>query len=109
MFDLKHYTFEIFCISDANKMDIGVGRDMFLANVRAGEHLYIGEKTVPDYQKLKREYDNTDTNSIVKNIQNYTRFIKANYKELAQLFVKKDEEGFKKICGAPQTFISDEE
>jgi hypothetical protein len=99
MFDLKKYTYEIFCIAGENDMDIGVGRDMFLANVRAGDHLYSGEHTIPDYKALKREYDNSTDTDIIAALQDYSNFTKANYKELTQMYVKKDIEGFKRLCG----------
>ena len=99
MFDLKKYTYDIFCIAKANKMDIGVGRDMFLANVRAGYRLYTGEHTIPDYKALKREYDNSTNADIIAAIQDYSNFTKVNYKELTQMYAKKDIEGFKRLCG----------
>lgn len=99
MFDLKKYTYDIFCIARANEKDIGVGRDMFLANVRAGYSLYTGEHTVPDYKALKREYDNSTDKDIVAALQDYNNFTKVNYKDLTQMYIKKDIEGFKRLCG----------
>ncbi len=99
MFDLKKYTYDIFCIARANEMDIGVGRDMFLANVRAGDHLYTGEYTIPDYKALKREYDNSTDTDIIAALQDYSNFTKENYKALTQMYVKKDIKGFKCLCG----------
>lgn len=115
MFDLKKYTYEIFCIARENDVDIGVGRDMFLANVRAGKHIYMGEKTVPDYQALKREYDGSTIDAITNSISDYSNFTKNSYKELTQMFVKQDVASFKKLCGinntmtAPITSIEPEE
>ena len=106
MFDLKKYTYDIFCIASANDVDIGVARDMFLANVRAGNHRYTGEHTVPDYRALKREYDNSTDADIVKAIQEYSNFTRANYKKLCQLSVDKDIDGFKRLCGVTNPAVT---
>ena len=99
MFDIKKYTYEIWCISRANDVDVGVGRDMFMANVRAGENLYDGAKGKVDYKNLKSQYDASNEEDILAAFKDYNDFKSINYQEICKLFVKQDIAGLKKLCG----------
>ena len=60
MLNLKNNLWEIFSVAEANKVDVGVGRDMLLANIDKGapvegQEWYEGAPNVP-YTELQEQW-----------------------------------------------------
>ena len=105
---LTDYAWEIYDIAKANDMDVGVGRDMFLANLEnAGQEglpHYEGADGV-DYIALGQEWGAMSAEEQRTQKAMYNQVTRAHYADLAQCRRNGDREGFDAIlAGAVEEY-----
>ena len=96
---LTDYTWEIFDIAGANGVDIGVGRDMFLVNLRnaeeEGARRYPGAEDV-DFVALGKEWQAMSETEQLDELGVYRELtsLHGKYFELCDRYREGDREGF---------------
>lgn len=98
---LTDYTWEIFEIAKVNDKDIGVAKDMFIANLEQKQATYPGADTL-DYVALGKAWHDLGIEEQTKQRNLYNHIVgveKAggHYHELCQLRANGDRNGFEKI------------
>lgn len=93
---IERYIWDIFCIAKENDVDIGVGRDMFMKNVKEKKEIYFGANL--DYNKIGEEYENLSSEQRTFELQNYTRITRENFFNLVKYFNENNMEEFNKYC-----------
>lgn len=93
---IERYIWDIFCIAKENDVDIGVGRDMFMKNVKEKKEIYLGANL--DYNKIGEEYENLSSEQRTFELQNYTRITRENFFNLVKYFNENNMEEFNKYC-----------
>lgn len=93
---IERYIWDIFCIAKENDVDIGVGRDMFMKNVKEKKEIYLGANL--DYNKIGEEYENLSSEQRTFELQNYTRITRENFFNLVKYFNENNIEEFNKYC-----------
>lgn len=93
---IERYIWNIFCIAKENNVDIGVGRDMFMKNVKEKKEIYSGANL--DYTKIGEEYENLSSEQRTFELQNYTRITRENFFNLVKYFNENNVEEFNKYC-----------
>lgn len=93
---IERYIWDIFCIARENNVDIGVGRDMFMKNVKEKKEIYLGANL--DYNKIGEEYENLSSEQRTFELQNYTRITRENFSNLVKYFNENNMEEFNKYC-----------
>lgn len=93
---IERYIWDIFCIARENNVDIGVGRDMFMKNVKEKKEIYLGANL--DYNKIGEEYENLSSEQRTFELQNYTRITRENFFNLVKYFNENNMEEFNKYC-----------
>lgn len=78
---LTDYVNHIFDIAHENDVDVGVAKDMFMANVQAGnkDHLYHGADQV-DYDALKPHYE-----ELANSQDEYNNAVRENFFRIVKL------------------------
>lgn len=108
---LMNYAWEIFNIGDAEMMDIGVARDMFVANIqnygKESTFHYKGADEV-DYAELQKVWDTMTIEEKGEAKTMYRRITNKYLPELAEFRNANDAEGFRKFC-AEKMAIYDED
>lgn len=93
---IERYIWDIFCIARENNVDIGVGRDMFMKNIKEKKEIYLGANL--DYNKIGEEYENLSSEQRTFELQNYTRITRENFFNLVKYFNENNMEEFNKYC-----------
>ena len=100
---LVDYAWEIFEIAKEQDMDVGVARDMFVANMQnvgvEGAPYYAGAEDI-DYEALGAEWEAMDSEAQHKAKEEFRELTKNHYTELTECRRKDDVEGFKAIVAA---------
>ena len=92
---LNDFTPEIFDIATANNADIGVGMDMFIANVQhAGE---AGYKPYPGAEKIDWRLLKPYEKALIKSIPDYNIDTRECYEEITTLYREKRYEEIREI------------
>lgn len=96
MMNLTDYAWEIFDIARANDKDIGVGRDMFIANMEQKREAYQGASHL-NYVALGQAWQNLGLEGQTKQRNLYNQIFGAKgryYHKLCEIRAKGDKTGF---------------
>ena len=98
---LTDYAWEIFDIAKEQDKDIGVGRDMFVANLEnagvEGAPHYAGADGL-DYAALKGEWEAMTAQEQGEAKEAFTALTREHYQALTACRREGDREGFEAIC-----------
>lgn len=98
---LTDYTWEIFDIAKANDKDIGVGKDMFIANLEQKQATYPGADHL-NYAALGKAWQDLGIDEQTKQRNLYNRIVGVkqaggHYRELCDLRAQGDRTGFERL------------
>lgn len=96
---LFNYVWDIYDVSKANGVDLGIGRDMFCTNLNnygiEGAEFYEGAKT--DYATVSKDWANVDKAGAKVGCK---ELMVSKYDELCEAYTNKDREAFDAVVNA---------
>ena len=99
--DINKYIWSIFDIAKENDVDIGAGKDMFLANLEQKKAVYHGADNL-DYAVLGAEWENMDEKDKTAQRETYRKITAVSaaggrYKDLTAARRENDREKFEAV------------